>query len=119
MLYKELIEKIENGDYDHYEDRVDVTIEISLIEYGIIRDPEDGECLFYKDNPNPEDDDRIQLYKHDVSFDDVKDYLEQIASDGFFRFIGSSLYKEVENLDNESLAPIIQSINQWDGYFNS
>jgi hypothetical protein len=119
MIYKELLEKIENGDYDQYEDRVDVTIEISLIECGIIRDPEDGECLFYKGNPNPKDDDRIQLYKCDVTIDDVKEYLEDVAKDGFFSFIESSRYKELERLDNENLAPIIQSINMYDGYFNS
>jgi hypothetical protein len=118
MIYKELLEKIENGDYDQYEDRVDVTIEISLIEYGILRNPEDGECLFYKDNPEPDDNDRIQLYKCDVTIDDVKEYLED-ADDSFFRFIGSTRYKELERLDNEDLAPIISSINQWDGHFNS
>jgi len=119
MTYKELLEKIENGDYDEYEDRIDVTIEISLIEYGIIRNPEDGECLFYKDNPEPDDDDRIQLYKYDVTIEDVQEYLENDAEDGFFRFIGSDRNKEIENLDNENLAPIIHSINQWDGWFNS
>ena len=32
MTYKELLQKIEDGDYDDYEDRVDESIEISLIE---------------------------------------------------------------------------------------
>jgi hypothetical protein len=119
MTYGELKQAIENGDYDNYTDRVDVTIEISLFEYGILRDPEDGECLFYKDgfiNEEPDNDFRIQLYKHDVSIDDVKDYLENHAKDGFFRYIGSSKYKEIERLDNGNLAHIISSINQWDGW---
>ncbi len=119
MTYKELLEKIENGDYDEYEDRVDVTIEISLIEYGVIRNPEDNDTLFYKGNPEPNDDDRIQLYRCDVSLDDVKEYLEDHATDGFFSFIGSSRNRELDNLDNDNLAPTIQSINMYDGYFNS
>jgi hypothetical protein len=119
MTYKELLEKIENGDYDEYEDRVDVTIEISLIEYGIIRNPEDGDTLFYKDNPEPNDDDRIQLYRCDVTLDEVKEYLEDHATDGFFSFIGSNREEEINELDNDCLAHIIHSINQYDGYFNS
>lgn len=122
MTYDELCEKIEKGDYNEYTDRVDETIEISLIEYGILRNPETTECLFWiNDTYNgglPNDDHKIILKSNDVSIEDVREYLTEDAEDGFFRFIGSSLEKELERLDNNNLAHIIQSINQYDGWFN-
>lgn len=114
---------IENGEYDNYTDRVDVSIEISLLEYGILRDPETNECLFcipISDNWEMEDDDKsIVLKSHEVSVSDVRDYLIDESSKGFFSFIGSSLEKELERLDNNDLAHIIHSINQYDGWFNN
>ena len=120
MRYGQLKESIENGEYDNYTDTVDVSIEISLFEYGIIRDPITTECLFCNpvDDWNMEDDDNsIHLIRNDVSIQDVKDYLIEDASKGFFTYIGSDLETELERLDNSYLAHIIQSINQYDGWF--
>ena len=123
MRYGQLKEAIENGDYDNYTDRVDVSIEISLLEYGMLRDPESTECLFCipkSDNWEMENDnDSVVLKSNDVSVDDIRDYLIDETSKGFFSFIGSDLQTELDRLDNNYLAHIIQSINLFDGWFNS
>ncbi len=123
MTYGELKQAIENGDYDDYTDMVDATMEISLLEYGIIRNPETTECLFLNemvDQYDMTDDDKaIVLKSCDVSISDVRDYLIDESSKGFFTFIGSSLEIELKRLDNNDLAHIIRSINQYDGYFNN
>jgi len=122
MTYGEIKNAIENGDYDNYTDRVDVSIEISLLEYGILRDPETNECLFCQMTDNWEmtnDDDKIVLKSHEVSLADVRDYLIDESSQGFFDYIGSNLKIELERLDNLNLAHIINSINSYDGWFNN
>jgi len=122
MTYGEIKNAIENGDYDNYTDRVDVSIEISLLEYGILRDPETNECLFCRMTDNWEmtnDDDEIILKSCDVSVSDVRDYLIDQTSRGFFSYIGSDLQTELDRLDNNYLAPIINSINSYDGWFNN
>jgi len=122
MTYGEIKTAIENGDYDNYTDRVDVSIEISLLEYGILRDPETNECLFCRMTDNWEmtnDDDEIILKSCDVSVSDVRDYLIDESSQGFFDYIGSNLETELERLDNLNLAHIISSINMYDGWFNN
>lgn len=121
MNYGELKNAIENGDYNNYTDRVDVTIEISLFEYGILRDPESNECLFNDEfrNEEPEDDCPVQLKSCDVSVADVRGYLIDDSCKGFFSYIGSDLKTELDRLDNNNLAHIISSINSYDGWFNS
>ena len=120
MTYGEIKQAIENGDYDAYTDRVDVTMEISLFEYGIIRNPKDDSCIFcnFFCNEEPDDDHEIQLNHTWVSLANVKDYLIDESSKGFFSYIGSDLKTELERLDNNNLAHIICSINAYDGWFN-
>jgi hypothetical protein len=119
--YGEIKNAIENGDYDAYTDRVDCTMEISLFEYGIIRNPETNECIFsrYLSNEEPNDDEEIELNHVDVSLADVRGYLIDESSQGFFSYIGSDLETELDRLDNENLASIINSINMYDGWFNN
>jgi hypothetical protein len=119
MNYGEIKQAIENGDYDVYTDRVDVTMEISLFEYGIIRNPETNECLFCTlyTNEEPEDNQLVQLKSCDVSVSDVRDYLIDESSKGFFTYIGSDLKTELERLDNNNLAHIINTINAYDGWW--
>jgi len=121
MTYGEIKNAIENGDYDAYTDRVDVSMEISLFEYGIIRNPETNECIFsrFLSNEEPDDDYEIELNYIDVSLTDVRDYLIEDTCQGFFSYIGSDLKTELERLDNNNLAPIINSINSYDGWFNN
>ena len=121
MTYGEIKNAIENGDYDAYTDRVDVTMEISLFEYGIIRNPETNECIFnrFLTNEEPYDDQEIELNHVNVSLYDVTSYLIDDSSQGFFSYIGSDLKTELERLDNDNLAHIINSINSYDGWFNN
>jgi len=121
MTYGEIKAAIENDEYDNYTDRVDVTIEISLFEYGILRDPKDDACIFcnFLCNEEPDDDHEIQLNHTWVSLTDVRDYLIDESSKGFFDYIGSDLETELDNLDNDNLAFIINSINSYDGWFNN
>lgn len=121
MTYGEIKNAIENGDYDAYTDRVDVTMEISLFEYGIIRNPETNECIFnrFLTNEEPDDDQEIELNHVNVSLYDVTSYLIDDSSQGFFSYIGSDLKTELERLDNDNLAHIINSINSYDGWFNN
>lgn len=121
MTYGEIKNAIENDEYDNYTDRVDVTIEISLFEYGILRDPKDDACIFcnFLCNEEPDDDEEIQLNHTWVSLADVRGYLIDESSKGFFDYIGSDLETELERLDNDHLAPIINSINSYDGWFNN
>ena len=120
MTYGEIKNAIENDEYDIYTDRVDVTIEISLFEYGILRNPKDDSCIFnnYLTNEEPDDDKEIELNHTWVSLADVRGYLIDESSKGFFDYIGSDLETELERLDNNWLAPIINSINSYDGWFN-
>jgi len=121
MTYGEIKNAIENGDYDAYTDRVDVSMEISLFEYGIIRNPETNECIFnkYLTNEEPDDDEQIELNYVNVSLTDVRDYLIEDTCQGFFSYIGSDLKTELERLDNNNLSHIINSINSYDGWFNN
>jgi len=120
MNYGEIKTAIENGDYDAYTDRVDVTMEISLFEYGIIRNPKTNECIFsmYLTNEEPDDDKEIKLNHVDISLADVRGYLIDDSSQGFFDYIGSDLETELDRLDNDYLTNIINSINSYDGWFN-
>jgi hypothetical protein len=119
MNYGEIKQAIENGDYDIYTDRVDVTIEISLFEYGILRNPETNECLFclLYTNEEPNDDHLVNLKSCDVSVSDVRGYLIDESSKGLLSYIGSDLKTELERLDNNNLAHIISSINAYDGWW--
>ena len=76
MTYDEIKNAIDNGEYDDYTDRVDVTMEISLFEYGIIRNPKTNECIFsmYLTNEEPDDDKEIELKYVEVTLADVRGY---------------------------------------------
>jgi len=122
MTYDEICEKIEIGDYNDYTDMNDINIEISLIEYSPIRNPKTNECLFWIDDCKgdlPNDDHEMIIKSVDISIDDIKEYLEKWATDGFFSFIGSDKQKELDQLDNDYLAGIIQSITMYDGHFTN
>lgn len=50
---------------------------------------------------------RIEFYRR----------FEEDATDGYYSFIGSSKEKELNQLNNDYLAGVIQGINQYDGQF--
>ena len=107
----ELVEYLtDNG----FTDMSDASAEISFLEYGMLRNPRANQviycgpvdCLYAE----------IRLDWSLIGIDDVKEYLEN-ATDGFYSFIGSTKRKELDQLDNEFLSSLIQTINQYDGNF--
>lgn len=120
LTYSKAIEAINKGGFNEYTDRMDVSIEISLFEYGIIRNPITNECLFYPEYSNdfPDDNKIVKFKSMNITFKEVKEYLTDNATDGFFSYIGSNKKKELKRLSNDMLAYMIFTINQYDGYFN-
>ena len=99
-------------------DRVDVSFNISLFEYGVVRNPETNETIF---SVTAGIDAGIEIYKHeiliyDITIDDVRDDLEDMPS-GYFALIGSTIEQELELLDNKYLSIHIKSMQQYDGRY--
>lgn len=100
-------------------DRVDVSFDISLFEYGVIRNSNTDETIFcatagYIDAG-------IEIHEHEIlthhiTIDDVREVLKDIGS-GYFTSIGSTRKHELELLDNKYLSIHIQSIQQYDGQY--
>lgn len=116
------MEKKEKG----YTDRVDATYEISLYEYGFVRNPDTNDVIVCL---NPSDDyeqsigaelsdpeNAPQLVHTTITLEEVREYLNEIAG-GFWSFIGADKEKYLQGLDNSYLADAIFSVNQWDGTF--
>ena len=103
----------------NYTDRVDCTLDISLHEYGLIRNPETTDTLFcLNTTDNYEMSDFEYKYMSDlISKDDVIDALMEVDK-GYFSFIGSDLESELESLDNDNLTHTIMSLNQYSGVFH-
>ena len=100
-------------------DRIDVTFDIALYEYGIVRNPKNNDTVFCLTTTNDfldDDDDDHEYSNYDISFDDVLDALKE-AGKGYFSFIGSDLDTELKALDNNHLAIHIYSLNQYNGCF--
>ena len=98
-----------------FSDMSDASAEISFMEYGMIRNPKTDQVIYC--TPVDADYKEIMLDWSIVSIEDVREYLEEDATDGFYSFIGSSKEKELNQLNNNYLAGVIQGINQYDGYF--
>ena len=106
-------------------DTVDASIEISLHEYGLARNPKTHETVFCV-NPSSEyeNGDVFQdmtvwefKYRYDeISLDDVIEALHD-AGPGYFSFIGSDLETELSELDNDFLSHHIMSLNMYNGHF--
>ena len=104
---------------NNYTDRVDCTLDISLHEYGLIRNPETTDTLFCL---NPVDNYEMEenfKYKYDTLSISKKDVIEALIEieEGYFSFIGSDLATELESLDNDNLSHTISSLNMYNGKF--
>ena len=101
---------------DEFTDRVDADFDISLYDYGVVRNPKNDMTLIGR---KPGDDgsytDYTVMY---ISFDDVKDVIENTMEDGFFDYIGETKEEVLSNLDNDTLAIYIQSINSYNGWWS-
>lgn len=108
-------------DLDSYDDRVDVSPEISLFEYGILRQRRTGKTLFWHENwdskKNKIEQTGYIVVKY-ISEKDVKDAIA-CAKEDIFDFMGSSKYELLEELATHPnlVAHIIRYFNSWNGYF--
>jgi len=97
-----------------YTDTVDVSPEISLGDYGLMRNPRTGRVQYALPC-----DDRQTTFALDwtiVDLDDAKEFLAD-APDDFFSFVGTSKEDYTANLDEQYLAGLIQDANMYNGYF--
>ena len=101
-----------------YTDTVDASLEISLYEYGIARNPKTGDVV-YCQNPENWGDDKIP-----PSFDwtsarvkEVKEEVKQLR-DGFFEFVGTPKKEYLKWIRNANLSNVLQDVNGWNGLFN-
>ena len=105
--------------YKGFTDGVDVSFEISLFEYGIIRNPKTCETVFcHNRHLDPETLKDADLDCQIITIEEVKSILEE-QTEGFFSFIGSDKETEINSLDNNYLSGIISSIDSYDGSFTS
>lgn len=100
-----------------FTDKVDVDEKISLYEYGVIRNPLNGKTVlctnsadYLYGDANP------KVVVEYVSKEDVEEALEDV-DDSFFEFIDSDREYELNYLDNDDLAGLISTLNNWNGYF--
>lgn len=110
----ELAQKLQKAGFS---DAVDVSPEISLFEYGIIRNPKTEETILtYPSYVWEEMEKEIMFDSFTISLEEVKETLEEMEK-GFFDFIGSYKEREIKNLNNEYLTNMIQSIRDYNGTF--
>ena len=104
---------------EEYSDRVDVSFEISLLEYGFARNPENNHVLIARPKVDaPADSENYEDYLYDwteISRDDVLEALEEMEP-GFWSFIGEKDYNPMEDT-NDFLAHWISSIDSYNGLF--
>jgi hypothetical protein len=105
-----------------YTDRVDVNWEISLYEYGLIRNPRTNKTIYclntYDLDASWGKDLKTEphLVSTFISLQDVKEALENLDN-GFFSFIGETKENVISNITNEYLTSYIQSIDAYNGSF--
>ena len=99
-----------------YTDKVDVNTQISLYEYGIIRNPKNGRTIFVVNTNElnqtfPEDGPfKPRFVVTYISLEDVVEALTEIEN-GFFDFIGAdNRHEYIMGLDKDNLAHEIQSL---------
>lgn len=98
-----------------YSDRMDVSLDISLYEYGVIRNPKSNRTILgIGTNIHGE---YIEFDFTYIGMEEVKSHLEEIE-DSFFSFVGADSKEQyINELDNECLSHTIHSINMYDGHF--
>ena len=109
---------------ENFTDRMDADIKTALYEYRIIRNPKNDKCIICinaheleMDHKDPSGTTvKPNVIVEYISIDDVEEELEE-ANDGYFKFIGSTRKKELDELDNDYLTYHIFSLWQWNGAF--
>lgn len=109
--YKESLEELNE---EEYTDRVDADFDISLYEYGVVRNPQNDQTLI---GIKPSDDGLYTDYAVTyISLDDIKEVIENME-DGFFTYIDQPKEEILEILNNDHIAPYIQYVDSYNGYF--
>ena len=119
------MDNIKGLNRNNYVDRVDVDFDISLYEYGLVRNPKTNHvifCINYYDveeygmtwkNGLP-----VPMYQDTyITWSNVWDALEE-ASNGYYNFIGSDKETEQVNLEKNYLTRHILSLNMYNGWFS-
>lgn len=100
---------------EEFTDRVDANFDISLYEYGVVRNPKNDMTLIGR---KPTDEgvysDYAIMY---ISLEDVREVLEDM-DDSFYRTIDADKETVLANLDNEHLAIHIMDINMENGWWS-
>ena len=106
-------------DLNSYDDRVDVSPEISLFEYHVIRQSKTGKTLLW--HPTLENKKVEKSGYVSITYISLKDVIFAINSIdiGYFEFIGGNKSLVLKELSENAhhLSNFIQSINQWNGWF--
>ena len=125
-MLTELTYRLRNGsnyfqkfDLNSFDDRIDSSPEISLFEYGILRQSKTGKTLLWNktlENEKVEKSGYVSITH--ITLGDVISALKGMDI-AFFKFIDSTHEKEIKKLEESSfnLSYIIYSINQWNGWF--
>ncbi len=104
-----------------FSDMIDVTMTISLFEYGFIRNPKTDKTIICL-NPSSEyhtKENKPIIKTMFISFDEVKEALID-AEKGFYNFIGiEDKEKYIENLDNDYLTGDIMSLDMYNGFISN
>lgn len=102
-----------------FTDTIDANSVTSLFEYGIIRRPIDGKCIFCK-NASPEPEwqrrEKPDIVTRWISLNDVQEELQKVDQ-GFFEYIGLGRAHLLATLRNDDLSPIIAALNTYNGIF--
>ena len=102
-----------------YDDRIDVSPEISLFKYHVIRKSKTGKTLFW--HPTLEHEKVEKSGYVSISYISLEDVISVINSIdiGYFEFIGGNKLLVLKELSENvhHLSNFIHSINQWNGWF--
>jgi len=102
-----------------YSDRPDVSADISLYEYLMMRNPDNDVVVYAEYKEDDETNDDRHFGWSVIGLDDVIEFLLD-ADDGFFSFVGSTKAKEIKSiiLYPRGLENTINAANSWNGWFN-
>ena len=110
-----LIELTELLEKKGYFDGVDVSTDISLYDYGLIRNKDTNSVVFCISPEMGYPDFKFDITT--VSKEEIENDLKEIEA-GYFSFIGSTLEQELQYIENGHIANTIQSINMYNGLYD-
>ena len=94
-----------------YTDHVDASPDISLLDYGMLRNPDNNHCIFYQQRSG-----KHGLFKWtNIDVEDVKWQLENYCEKPFFESHGIMLEDYLQDLDNSCLSLTVYDLNSYYG----